>query len=60
MTTFKDIHGQTLFEVTERSTRKQATSYARRYNESHSRKVAEIDYHDGRYDFINDWSTALV
>lgn len=54
MTTFKDIHGQTLFEVMERSTRKQATSYARHYNSKNSRKVAEIDYHDGRIDFINN------
>lgn len=53
MTTFKDIHGQMLFEIAERSSSKEAVKYARQYNSKNSRKVAEIDYHDGRYDFIN-------
>lgn len=52
MTSFKDIHGHTLFEIVERSSSREAVKYARQYNSKNSRKVAEIDYHDGRIDFI--------
>ncbi|SMO38913.1 hypothetical protein [Fodinibius sediminis] len=53
MTTFKDIHGQTLFEILEPSSSNEAIAYARRYNQTHARQVVEIDYHDGRVDFVN-------
>lgn len=53
MTTFKDIHGNTLFEVMEYSNSRKANNYAERYNKTHKNKVVEIDYHNGRIDFIN-------
>ena len=49
MTTFKDIHGQTLFELQEDSNSQEAIEFAEYYNSKNKRQVAEIDFHNGRY-----------